>query len=536
MRIHLSKSIAKRIFLIPFLCMTSHFFADAFSLDGVKYEINPDNNRTVSLILWETEVEDEYGCVPDEMYLPSEISYYGTTYKVTKIGAYAFKNKRVALRVIIPESIKTIDDYAFANSRFPYVVLPSSLTSLGDYTFLESLIQEIEIPQSVTSIGRNCFYKCERLKKVILPENVKSLGEEAFAYCTALSEIILPEGLDNIGAYAFRESAIAKLTIPKSIKAIPKNLCVRCGKLSSLVIPSSVTTIGEYAFYQCSSLDNVVIPGSVIYINESAFEGCNSLKSIYIPNSVTDLGNCAFRSCKKLEKVYIGNSVNYIGQYTFTDCNSLKTLSLGMVARIGDGAFQRTGTLDVIVSYLGGEPWIIWNHGVADSFDSRNNSAIYIKKATGGYGVESPFGYLKWQFPKSAQLPDISLSDKYISINVGMSFPLFAECPDVKYFSENNDVATVDTNGVITAVSTGKTSIIACAKVYDSYDVYFLESCAVEVPLDLSDGIETIDSENTNESDFRLYNMQGILINSHTPKPGFYIKRQGNKTEKLFIQ
>ena len=66
---------------------------------------------------------------------------------------------------------------------------------------------------------------------------------------TAITRIKLPDGLKSIGAYAFYQS-----------------------KLTSLDVPKTVTKIDEYAFSYCNNLESVSIPGSVKILPESLFE------------------------------------------------------------------------------------------------------------------------------------------------------------------------------------------------------------------------------------------------------------------------
>ena len=94
----------------------------------------------------------------------------------------------------IPEDIKTISGFAFAESRIETIDIPNGVETISGYAFQNcSMLTSVTIPESVTSIGNYTFYGCSRLKTVV------SKIKEPFAFGTncfspALRKLIVPAG------------------------------------------------------------------------------------------------------------------------------------------------------------------------------------------------------------------------------------------------------------------------------------------------------------------------------------------------------
>ena len=160
---------------------------------------------------------------------------------------------------IIPNSVTSIGDGAFADSSLSSITIPNSVTSIGNGAFAGSSLSSITIPNSVTNIGRGAFQNCSSLSSVTIPNSVTSIGDDVFASCPSLSSITIPNSVTSIGDYAFWN----------------------CINLSSVAIPNSVTSIGVRAFRHCFYLTDLTIGSGVTSIGEEAFIYCSNLKKIY---------------------------------------------------------------------------------------------------------------------------------------------------------------------------------------------------------------------------------------------------------------
>jgi hypothetical protein len=266
--------------------------------------------------------------------------------------------------VVIPDTVTTIGDWAFANCRnLTAITIPNSVTTIGDEAFHGcGSLTAITIPGSVTSIGAGAFSYCSRLTAITIPNSVTAIGYRAFYDCSQLSEI----SVDDRNAYYSSVNGIlfnknktelvqyligknnTEYIIPKSVTSIGDGAFSGCDSLTSITIPNSVTSIGFEAFRGCQNLTSITIPGSVTSIGEWAFFGCDGLTSITIPNSVTSIGERAFYCCFSLTSITIPNSVTAIGDYAFSGCKNLTGVSLSRKTKIGDFAFEYT---PAIISY-----------------------------------------------------------------------------------------------------------------------------------------------------------------------------------------
>ena len=101
-----------------------------------------------------------------EIVIPSKYKNYTVTIINGKFVGEGFANCTNLEKIIIPDSITTIDSLAFSGC--------SSLTS-------------ITIPSSVTRIGDDAFNACFSLESIVIPDSVTSIGQQAFSFCSSLT-------------------------------------------------------------------------------------------------------------------------------------------------------------------------------------------------------------------------------------------------------------------------------------------------------------------------------------------------------------
>ena len=56
--------------------------------------------------------------------------------------------------------------------------------------YVKKDIKKIVIPKSVKSIGDGAFANCKSLQSIEIPDSVKSIGDEAFYNCTSLQRLV----------------------------------------------------------------------------------------------------------------------------------------------------------------------------------------------------------------------------------------------------------------------------------------------------------------------------------------------------------
>lgn len=130
--------------------------------------------------------------------VPATVKIDGVMYRVTSIGANAFKNNSKLIRVKIGENVTTIGASAF------YGCLKLKSVTLG---------------KNVTFIGNKAFYKCLRLTKITIPSKVKKIGKQAFYNCKKLKNITIKTSKltsGRVGSKAFKGiHSKAVIRVPK---------------------------------------------------------------------------------------------------------------------------------------------------------------------------------------------------------------------------------------------------------------------------------------------------------------------------------
>ena len=203
-----------------------------------------------------------------------KIEYDGYDANPMSYAKSLYMNGKEVSELIIPNTIKSINDFAFINCQ--------SLTS-------------VVIEDSVKSVGRGAFSGCKNLTSVVIGDSVKSIGEYAFEICYNLKPVIIPETVSTIGDWAFycvKSIVYSGNAEGRSWGAFTVNgiidgdfvysdiqktkLLAYTGDGGDVVIPDAVVEIGDWAFFCCTNLKSVTIPNAVDIIGYEVFRGCTA--------------------------------------------------------------------------------------------------------------------------------------------------------------------------------------------------------------------------------------------------------------------
>ena len=340
--------------------------------------------------------------IPDSVTSIGDVAFYGCSFtsitipgSVTSVGLNAFFDCENLERVDITDLAAwckiSFGGYLASNPLYyahnlylngevvENLVIPDSVESISDYAFAFCKnLAKVTIPDSVTSIGDSAFYDCENLAKVTIPDSVTGIGDSAFSGCTSLMRVDITDlaawckmslGDNNNPPFSceydlyLNGELVENLVIPDGVASIGRNAFYLCTGLTSITIPDSVTSIGDSAFYGCENLErvditdlaawckinyddryvrsnplyyahnlyldgelveNLVIPDGVTCIGKYAFIDCYSIRSVTIPDSVTSIGRGAFYTCKNLNRVDITDLAAWCKiDFESTDSNPL---------------------------------------------------------------------------------------------------------------------------------------------------------------------------------------------------------------------
>ena len=305
---------------------------------------------------------------------------------ITALPIQAFYKSTNVENLILPNTLITIGEEMFYQSKLKTVVIPANATTIGNSAFEQcaSLIS-IDIPANVETIGTAVFWGCSSLTTVTFEKGsqLKTIGGGssyygAFSYCTALTSIEIPASVETIGASAFKGcSKLATVTFEKEsqLKTIgggsySSGAFSDCTALTSIEIPASVETIEAAAFKGCSSLATVTFEngsqlktiggGSSYY---GAFSDCTALTSIEIPASVETIEASAFKGCSSLATVTFENGSQlktieggYPSSGTFADCTALTSIEIpASVETIEAAAFKGCSSLATVTFEKGSQ-------------------------------------------------------------------------------------------------------------------------------------------------------------------------------------
>lgn len=116
-----------------FLMMTMLSFAHDFEVDAIYYRIISSNPESADVAVTYrgtsySQYQNEYEGVVN---IPESVEYNGTTYSVTSIDEYAFRDCSTMFSITIPNSVKSIGSWAFEScSSLTAVTIPNSATSI----------------------------------------------------------------------------------------------------------------------------------------------------------------------------------------------------------------------------------------------------------------------------------------------------------------------------------------------------------------------------------------------------------------------
>lgn len=320
-------------------------------------------------------------------------------------------------------------------SRVTSITFSSGLKTIANGTFTDYVnLERVSLPESLTSIGSTAFYGCSSLTGITVPTNVSTIGEAAFANCSSLLSANLTCVATNIPARLFDGcTSLATVTLPAYIDNISANAFTGCSSLKSIAIPDGVKTIGTGAFLGCSSLASVKLPYELKTLEEYAFSKCSSLTSVFIPNKIKTIKSEAFSFCTSLRDVYISPSVSVINTGIFQGCENIETVVFG-------GDYISISKIFDLMAH----PTVYYPTKYASNWGGYYDAPTKSYAATTGISV-SGSNNMETGDKTTLKITSSPMSGSFSSV--------------YSITSSDSGVASVTSEGVVTAKKPGKTTI-----------------------------------------------------------------------------
>ncbi len=363
------------------------------------------------------------------------------------------------------------------------------------------------IPDFVETIFHNAF-DSPNLKQITISRNVDYVGIMVFAYCPSLSsiEVVADNNFfsSEDGILFSKDKKVlvqyplgktyTKYIVPNSVVEIGATSFMRCRNLKFIDMPNSVKKIEQSAFHKCT-FNSINMSDSITYIGTSAFNDCFLLDFITIPKSVQNIGQAAFVECRRLDtifsnskqpillfadtfeespvykgKLYVpkGATGNYKSTKVWNKFENIIEVEVQLPADINALAKGNTKQLQATVLPTNFKQTVIWSSSNTDVVTVNKQGLITaVSKGTAIITATTQDGGFSSTCNVTVVEPvtdvKLTLTTKELKINETVQLTAKVEPSDanqnVIWSSSQESVATVDVNGLVTAVSEGKATI-----------------------------------------------------------------------------
>ena len=151
-----------------------------------------------------------------------------------------------------PIQVKKIADYAFFNSKIPYIHLADNVQEIGYYAFAYSKIKSFTLGNGIQTINKWAFDHCDYLKDFWFNYELKKMPAHIFEYCPKLAMVAFPYGMP-----------FGKL--PDDVFRFSKQLAVisigtRSPKIRNEAFDSELANYLAFTRYNCEYPLKVILP------------------------------------------------------------------------------------------------------------------------------------------------------------------------------------------------------------------------------------------------------------------------------------
>lgn len=377
------------------------------------------------------------------------------------------------------------------------ITIPASIGRLGTAAFENTGLTHVTIPDTVQQVDPAVFQNCTKLVSVKLPAGLAEIDQYMFANCISLQYVDMPDSITKINIYAFHNcTSLTSLALPKGLTSLSVGCFEKCYNLQHVVVPPSVINfpkdddVGVYNPFKYSPVTVYVQQGSTgdrFFNNNleellaSATASGGSLKVVTL-DSVADPAAIEVES---LELIDAGHKVSVQGKFKIGSYLNVQPLTSGrdynaFAAKANGKAFQAYD-LSLLPSGTTASAPFTLTIGQPEGYASSatlygaNASALMTDYADNCFTASlSALGPVALIDVKEAtggtEVTSVTLNKETLNLEVGKTrklsatvLPASAADKSITWSSSKTDVASVSSNGTVTAKKAGTAVITATA-------------------------------------------------------------------------
>lgn len=165
----------------------------------------------------------------------------------------------------LPDTLKEIPAGSFKSCKgIKKLIFGKNITSIGNGAFAYSNIENVQMNDNVTSLDEYAFYYCTKLANVDLSKSLTKIdGYETFKYTDALKHIDLKNVTELTGWYTFQQSGLEDVDLSNVSNMSGIQVFGSCHNLKTVYIGkntdfSGKVSIGSNNFAGCERLEKYV--------------------------------------------------------------------------------------------------------------------------------------------------------------------------------------------------------------------------------------------------------------------------------------
>lgn len=417
-------------------------------------------------------------------------AYALQSYPAGRQGAYTIPSK------VNGKKIDQIWTSGFEDaSGLTGISIPSSIGRLGTAAFEGTGLTNVVIPDTVQQVDPAVFQNCTKLVSVKLPAGLAEIDQYMFANCISLQHVDMPDSITKINIYAFHNcTSLTSLALPKNLSSLSVGCFDKCINLQHVVVPPSVISfpkddVGVYnpfkyspvtVYVEKKSTADKFFTNNLEELQASAMANGGSLKVVTL-SSVADPASIDVGS---LELMDAGKKVSVAGNFPIGSYLDVQPLTSGsaydtFAAQANDKAFTAY-SLSLLPTGTSATGPFALTVGQPENYSSsaklyNTSGALETDFAdscfTATLSALGPVALIDTkESTGSTEVTSVTLNTYALSLEVGKTgklsatvLPASAADKSITWSSSKTDVASVSSNGTVTAKKAGTAVITATA-------------------------------------------------------------------------